>query len=723
MSIDTYAICPCGSGKKIKFCSKCRDSIPELDAISKMIEGGQAVPALDRLSSVLAEHPDAAWALAVRGRLLMELREYESLTENAERFIRLQPSNPLALTQRAAARLFRGETEGATESMLEALTESGRQVDTFVLDVASVLAVALMQQGVFLTSRVYATLAMLTEDYDGNRTALEVLRALNSSPSINHLLKSIPRRIERPSGTDWTERFDEADTLLQNQKIDLAESKFQSLQRTVAAEPAILYGLLTCAIWRGDTAAQAELSRKLAACESLDFEQRARFRALAAIVDPERTETSIAVLSLRAEIQQVDEVEMGLTASSRVVQLPPDMLAEMRTGDDDVPPRSGFQLLDRDKPLSTETLPAVEDVPETIALAFVYGKQTDRSARIDLFDVRQDDLEAVRGQVTELIGDLPLVDQPGEPLPLLVAAQPAIAMISFRVKPSEAESLQAELAEQRMPGTIAGLRLPLLGGESLQSSAGDDAKLLERTAAMRIIENYDALTSKGDQIIANVYQLADLQPLPTLRPSSEELESIDNIDLSRVDSSALEPESLIYLLQRAQQVSATVALRRFAKQLIETELPAGQQSAKLLAYMALINTAGGTNQAIEYLQQAKAFAAAHDVSTASLLLTEVGLRLAAGDAAGFQQAIQSLSSRYGNDPEVMARLQQLLVAYGLVNPDGSPRRAPPSAAAPPPVANPASANQLWTPDSGAPAAPPSPSEGGGQGKLWLPGMD
>ena len=192
MSIDTYAICPCGSGKKIKFCTKCKDSVADLDEILKMIEGGQVVPALDRLSSVLAEHPDAAWALAVRGRLLLDLREYETLSENAERFIRLQPSNPLALTQRAAAKLFRGEVDEATESMLQALTESGKEVDSFVLSVASVLAYSLAQQGAFLTARVYATLAMMAAGFEGGQTAVQVLRQLNSSPSVNQMFNMGP---------------------------------------------------------------------------------------------------------------------------------------------------------------------------------------------------------------------------------------------------------------------------------------------------------------------------------------------------------------------------------------------------------------------------------------------------------------------------------------------------------------------------------------------------
>ena len=53
MSVDKYAVCPCGSGKKIKFC-KCKESVSELDQIGTMIEGGQIVPALDRLATMLS---------------------------------------------------------------------------------------------------------------------------------------------------------------------------------------------------------------------------------------------------------------------------------------------------------------------------------------------------------------------------------------------------------------------------------------------------------------------------------------------------------------------------------------------------------------------------------------------------------------------------------------------------------------------------------------------
>ena len=388
MSVDLYAVCPCGSGKKIKFC-KCKDSVHQLDEILQMIEGGQVVPALDRMNGILDENPQAAWVLAIRGRLLLDLREYDSLRENADRFIRLQPSNPLALTQSAAATLFAGELQAATEGILEALTESGQDVDSFVLDVASVLAYSLSQSGNYLTARIYATLGLVATDYEGGATAMTVLRSINSSPVVNGYLKQVPEPSPRPTGVPWAERFDEAQTLLLSNKVTLAENKFDNLRRTVSDSPAILGGLLTCAIWRGDLSTQQQLLARLSECDSLSHDERVRYRAMAAVIDPLSPELSVESIMLSAEVEKVDEIIMALGADSQMVDVPAESLQQFRVSEDDVPPKAAFQIADRDVPGTDDGMPAVEMIPESLGTIVVYGKQTDREARLEVMDVRR----------------------------------------------------------------------------------------------------------------------------------------------------------------------------------------------------------------------------------------------------------------------------------------------------------------------------------------------
>ena len=233
MSVDQYSICPCGSGKKIKFC-KCKDSIHEMDRVLKMFSGGQMVAALDRLNQVLDEHPDAAWCLAIKGRLLLELKEDEALAENAERFIRLQPSNPLALTQQAASRGMRGETGPAAESLLQALAESGGGVDPFVLDVASVLALSFAQEGNLMSSRCFGGLALSASGYENRNLAEMAIEQVNRARDVSCLLKEVPELSSPPKDPAVRERYNEAAALLKANQILLAESKFESVRTLVS---------------------------------------------------------------------------------------------------------------------------------------------------------------------------------------------------------------------------------------------------------------------------------------------------------------------------------------------------------------------------------------------------------------------------------------------------------------------------------------------------------
>ncbi len=404
MTLDQYAVCPCGNGKKIKFC-KCKDSLPELDRVMTMIEGGQIVPALDRLNQVLVEHPDAAWALAIKGRLMIDLREFDALAETADRFVRLQPSNPLALAQRAAAELFHEQFDKATLSLLEAITESGRSVDSFVLDVSVLLATSLASEGNFFTARAYLQLPLTAQGYEPSQMAVGAYRQLNTSPEVNHLIKHIPAVMPRPDGVAWAERFDEAIGLLRSNQFLLAESKLQSLAKTVPREPCVLSGLFTCAVWRGDSLTQADCLRKLSECEQLDFESRAKFLAQAWLTEPDQPAISVKSCTISGEVTSADESEMAFSASPRAIALTGELLEMFRSQVEEVPPRSIFQLLDRDKPADVSNVSAIstDQWPLSIATVYVYGKQTDRAAYVEAVNVQSHRHQQVKDALSALL--------------------------------------------------------------------------------------------------------------------------------------------------------------------------------------------------------------------------------------------------------------------------------------------------------------------------------
>jgi hypothetical protein len=56
MALDNYALCPCGSGKKVKWCSP--KVLPEVQRVAEMAEDGQPESALRLLHKLAEQHPE-----------------------------------------------------------------------------------------------------------------------------------------------------------------------------------------------------------------------------------------------------------------------------------------------------------------------------------------------------------------------------------------------------------------------------------------------------------------------------------------------------------------------------------------------------------------------------------------------------------------------------------------------------------------------------------------
>ncbi|WP_417740038.1 protein-disulfide isomerase [Rosistilla oblonga] len=721
MSVDQYSVCPCGSGKKIKFC-KCKDSIHEMERVLKMMSGGQMVAALDRLNQVLEEHPDAAWCLAIRGRLLLELKEDQALAENAERFIRLQPSNPLALTQQAAYRGVCGETQSAAESLLQALAESSHGVDTFVLDVASVLSLSFAQAGNLLSSRCFAGLALTAQGYENERLASMAVEQVNRSREISNMLKDVPTLDVKPKTPAVRERYDEASVLLRANQILLAESKFESLARSNPQEEAVLRGLLVCAIWRGDAKRQSQILKKLSEVDTIDADRRARDLALSVLLAPDQPEICTPCSNYTWEIEDLAMLEQELIASSRVVQLPPDVIRMAgNTDENEVPPRSGFQLLDREL-TETDKLPAPDVAPLVLTNALLFGKQTDRPARLELLSVCSSELdEAMKFfNAFSAVSGEPKVNE--DTIPLMSAASVNMPIMRVAGTQAEARKLQTAVTNREFVRRVLATPLPLFDGKTPGETLEDEAFSLQRTALVRVIESYDVMYDDP----AVLDQLRTALKVDALKPidisDDEQVYSLPVDALYRVNVESATHQQLYILLDRARNFRCTPVQRATAQRLLSIDLGEDEVRIKPHAYISLIDVTSDEEKAMELLAEAKTWAKANGVSHAPMLLNECVRRVQSGDSEGFQSVVQEIIADFSNDAAVMGQLQQMLVELGLINPDGSPRQGPPQGGAPmgvgsePPAPPAGGGGGLWTPDS--PTPPQTPGEGS---KLWVPG--
>ena len=112
MAVDPYAPCPCGSGKKVKFC--CSDLVGDIEKIHRMIEGDQPRAALRHAEQTLAKHPGRASLLDLKATLELALGETDAARATIDEFLKVDPQNPSA---HACQAMLLASTEGGTAAV------------------------------------------------------------------------------------------------------------------------------------------------------------------------------------------------------------------------------------------------------------------------------------------------------------------------------------------------------------------------------------------------------------------------------------------------------------------------------------------------------------------------------------------------------------------------------------------------------------------------------
>src|SRR2546421_7380946 len=102
MALDPYDPCPCGSGKKFKWC--CLDIRAEIDRALQQDEAGQHEAALRTMQQVVAAHPDNPEAFGQQAQLLYRQGRMEDAEAALDRAFALNPNYPFGLLLRAQFR-------------------------------------------------------------------------------------------------------------------------------------------------------------------------------------------------------------------------------------------------------------------------------------------------------------------------------------------------------------------------------------------------------------------------------------------------------------------------------------------------------------------------------------------------------------------------------------------------------------------------------------------
>src|SRR5215472_3320650 len=110
MPLDLYSPCPCGSGKKFKWC--CLPIFDDIERAFSQASQGQHEAALRIMDDVTKAHPDNPEAWGRKAQLLLLAGRTEEGEKALEKAFQINPNYPLGLLIQGQLRFNEGEITG-----------------------------------------------------------------------------------------------------------------------------------------------------------------------------------------------------------------------------------------------------------------------------------------------------------------------------------------------------------------------------------------------------------------------------------------------------------------------------------------------------------------------------------------------------------------------------------------------------------------------------------
>ncbi|MBI1900143.1 MAG: hypothetical protein HYS13_03375 [Planctomycetia bacterium] len=737
MTLSLYDMCPCGSGKKIKFC--CRDLAEEIEKIERMIATGQPHACLEHIERLEKKYPDRVYLQTRKAELLRQLGDPEAARSTLQQALQRDTENPAVLAEAALAALQKGDLSSGIAWLHRGIATgvTKKAIPAGVMEALQAVCDAAIDVGEFFVAHGHLALIFrFMPDHEGVRHALSSFR---SSPFVPLLAKE-PLRPEFPADDHPQKgRFFEAIRPFAQHDWIGAEQSFAKLSHDAPSCWQAWHNLAVLRTWLGDNVGAAEAWRREAALD-VPPAQAALAEAIALELLPPDEVTDIR----QVEIPVTDQAALleALRAAGRISERP--VAPQEWEGP---PPRAAYHVLDKPVP-SADVTPTAENVPAVIGLAFFFGKETDREPRLEL-QARGGNFEAAKAAIVEAGGaalgaaleaqalgqvyDDPLaqlerrfpdhatVDQIFEVYcavrrRALVDEWPARPSPVFGGKTPQEAAADGEL-RRRLLGYLLRLECRL---DQKQVAAFDFGELYQRLGLQAWppvtlppvdedepdAEAESLQDEKGDAAAAG--QAADETARKHIR-ALRGLSRLNLTDLARLDLAPLDNDGLTSVYTYASAHHAVRTIYRIGCEVLRREGVSEYLVAPVLATLPYL--CEDTRRGLEFIAEGRKRGAADTALPVELDFAEMQIHYQRSDGEDVMRLVDQIGTRHIKKPGVRDRLLSFLIQAGMVRPTGEP--AEPAGEAAPVVAAPPEEGKIWVPGGEGPSAP-------GGGKIWVP---
>ena len=673
-----------------------------------MLEGDQRLACLESIETALQKYPDRACLLAIKALLHSEMQQEESLEKTLALFESKHPGNPVMLAERAIQLASHGRTLDAVLALQGALASVEQQMPTRVYEAIGMIGRALLGEGNILAAKAHLLLQAAIGGTDDPR-AMSLLTPLIRSADIPLILRDEQLLVAPPKDAPYKEAGDQASGLATRGNWLGAAEQLDQLAQEYKEAAGVWRNLAVLRSWLGQSSESVLAWRTYEALDSVTEDDAIEAEAIAQLIDPNVEVVTVAQVLLTFDLEDIEVLAAQMAASSSTESLPVDSAQSMGE-EDQPPPRAIYLLLDRNMP-ETGVGIQLSDIPRVLGQCYLFGRQTDRAARLEFVFFRDEQAEAAINQLQKL-ADSPLGDGSGERVVNEIPDAEHRMSWNWRLPPdtpaADRERLLAEQQRDAIFNIWPATTNPALEGKTPQEAAGDKNLQVRLLATISVLE----MSAGAAQASLDFDQLRTQLELPCpgpIDPANVDINVLPLVRMARVDVQKMTDEQLVTAYRRSAMLAVAAANAKLVPEVIARESMDGMVD-KAEAYGILANQASSSKEALEFLARAREIATASEESPARWLLAEFDIHLRQGDSAEAQRLLQEIQSSHLREPGIAQAVYEILARYGIIDPRAA-GAVPGAPTGPMPAQTPTAATEaesgsgsdqkIWTPDSAA----------------------
>jgi tetratricopeptide (TPR) repeat protein len=256
MALDPYGPCPCGSGKKFKWC--CQPIHVQIDKAFRMDADGQHDTAVRLMDEVTAQNPSNPEAWGRKAQLLYQNDKVDDAENALQKALEINPNYPFGYLLRGLFRQHEGEIAGSLLLFRKAADLYDPEAKDVLAQVYDLIGEAEMKLNRPLAARAALQISLRLRPNEELRQGLDAMfgekSRLPAAARRDYALESPPPSAPAERRAAWDHALSGAAT----GKLTDAAQAFQQLTKENADDAAAWHNLGLTRTWLGDNRAALE---------------------------------------------------------------------------------------------------------------------------------------------------------------------------------------------------------------------------------------------------------------------------------------------------------------------------------------------------------------------------------------------------------------------------------------------------------------------------------